>query len=273
MSKRFKVAVVPALMIVIAGMVFTADRASADDFSKFMERAKQGYEKHLGTFQDETIVEEMKTTTAAGEMTTLNTIYRKGGKTRIDSEIKMLGSAVKAGMPDSVVNTVVSDGANYWIITPSAKTRKLSRGEAEQYKGRDYLWSLIPGKAEMAGSEKLGERDCYIVALKQGEDQPKIKVWMDKKTWAIVSVETPNTAGQMTKMVNSDFRKLPDGWEIPYKTKVYMGERLVSTLVVKSVEFDKGLADDLFSLGESGGAGADSVNVKETASKRGWGKG
>jgi outer membrane lipoprotein-sorting protein len=272
MGRRLEVAAALALMMIVAGMVFTADRASADDFSKFIEKAKKGYEKHLSAFQDETIVEEMKTTTAAGEMITLNTIYRKGGKTRIDSEIKMSGSAAKAGMPDSVVSTVVSDGTDYWIVAPNGKTRKLTREEADQYKGQDYLWSLILARAEMAGSEKLGERDCYIVALPR-EDRPKLKVWMDKDTWAIVSVETPSGAGEATKTMNSDFRKSPDGWEIPYKTKTYMGDRLVSTLVVKSVEFDKGLADDLFSIGESGGAAADSVNATGAAPKRKWGKG
>ena len=43
-----------------------------------------------------------------------------------------------------------------------------------------------------------------------------------------------------------DFRKVKGDWELPYKTEMYGNNELMSTTLVKSVEINKGLSDDLF---------------------------
>jgi outer membrane lipoprotein-sorting protein len=257
MTRWFKVVMIPALILAFAGSVFPADRALADDFSKFIDKAKEKYEQYRSEVQDEIVVQEMRTSTSTGEMISENTIYRKGGKMRIDTKMQMPEEARNADMPQGMMSTVLYDGAGYWMVTPLTGKRKLGSHEAQDYRTEEYLWDLIPDRARMVGSETMGERDCYIVELTAGEDEPSSKVWMDKKTHVVLVVESGTVKGQEDRLVSSDFRKVEGGWEIPYKTEIFRGKRLISTLVVKSREVNSDLADDLFdpekmNLGKTG---------------------
>lgn len=246
MTRWFKAVMIPALILAFAGSVFPADRALADDFSKFIDKAKEKYEQYRSKVQDETVVQEMTTGSSTGEITSENTIYRKGGKMRIDTKMQMPEEARDAGMPQGMMNTVICDGADYWMVTPLTGKRKLGSHEAQAYRAEEYLWDLISDRARMVGSETMGERDCFIVELVGGDDEPSSKVWMDKKTHMVLVVESGGVKGQEDRLVNSDFRKAEGGWEIPYKTEIFRGKRLISTLVVKSREVNTGLADDFF---------------------------
>jgi outer membrane lipoprotein-sorting protein len=232
MLRRFYVMLVPALTLVVAVSVLLPGDTCADDFSKFVEKAKKKYEEYQAEVLDETIVQEMTTATATGEMTTHTTVYRMGDKMRVDSKMEMPRGAKKADAPQVIESTVVHNGTDYWMATPTVGKRKLGTRERQQYQTERHLWDMIPDKATMIGSEKLGERDCYIVALAGEEDSAGAKLWMDKKSLVIVVVETGGVRGQKSRTVNSDFRKAEGDWEIPYKTQIFRGERLLSTLVV-----------------------------------------
>jgi hypothetical protein len=69
---------------------------------------------------------------------------------------------------------------------------------------------------------------------------------MDKKNLYMVKSEGEGTDGEIILMVNSDFRKVKGDWEMPYKTEMYGDNELMFTLLVKSIEINKGVSDDLF---------------------------
>jgi outer membrane lipoprotein-sorting protein len=246
MARRIKVVIIPAITLAFAVCFLAANQAFADDFSKFIEKAKEQYEAYRSEVQDETVVHEMKTASPAGEIVSETTIYRKVGATRIDSKMQLPSQSPDADMPQVMTSTVIHDGTDFWMVTPVTGKRKLNAHEAEGYKTEEFLWDMIPEGAQMVGSETVGERDCYIVQLNGEEDAPGAKLWMDKKTHAIVVIQSGKVRGQEHRLVNSDFRSVETDWEIPYKTQIYRGDRLISTLTVKSREVNKGLSEDLF---------------------------
>jgi hypothetical protein len=79
----------------------------------------------------------------------------------------------------------------------------------------------------------------------------------------VVVVETGAVRGQKDRMVNSDFRQVEGGWEIPFKTEIFRGDRLLSTLVVKSREVNTSLADALFNSETMGDGTNNAGDVRE----------
>jgi len=249
MAKRFSDVLVVALVLAVGAAVLATDQALAkDDFSKSLKEAREKHDEYRAKVTDETVVQETRKPTNAGDMITESTIYSKGDRFRIDAKITMSkgGEEEEASAKPQLTTTVIHDGESTWMLDPFMGKRQLNRREAQKYRNDDYWWSLIPEKAQVVGSENLGERECYVVVVSGVGEERGIKMWLDKKTSAIVISETEIGEGQKSRMVNSDFRKVEAGWEMPFKTEIMIGESLVSTLIVKSREVNKGLSDDLF---------------------------
>jgi outer membrane lipoprotein-sorting protein len=247
MFRRIHVLVVAALLLGFAVTFLMPSGVSAkDDISEFIKKAKEGYEKYQAEVKDETIVQEMKTAAPTGEITTYNTVYFMGARMRIESRMEMTS---KSEDPDServMESVIVYDGADFWMATPATGKRKLTRREVQQYQTQRRLWDMMSSEATLVGSETLGEHDCHIVRLAGEGDEAGARLWMDKKSRVIVVVEEGSMRGHESRLVNSDFREVETGWEIPYKTQLYRGDRLLSTLVVKSREVNSNLAESLF---------------------------
>ena len=106
-------------------------------------------------------------------------------------------------------------------------------------------WELISEKTKIVGTEQVGGRECYVVEIKE-EESPFTRMWLDKENLVLIKGEYKEAEGEITLWVYSDFKKIKDNWEIPYKIQMYVDGNLAGSLLVKSLEINKGLSDDLF---------------------------
>ena len=105
---------------------------------------------------------------------------------------------------------------------------------------------LIDEKGKIIGSKKVAGRNCFLVEFEDEENSPFNRIWLDKKSLVLVKAEGKMPEGQTMQWINSDFRKIKGGWEYAYKTEVYVDGQLLFRTMVKSLELNKGLSDDLF---------------------------
>ena len=107
-------------------------------------------------------------------------------------------------------------------------------------------WENMPVNGKIIGSEKIGDKDCYIFETWDEEKKEnKIKGWVDKTAFLLVQMESKGGKGETFKMVNSNFKKVKK-WEIPYTIEVFTGGKLMTKTIIKTLNINKGLSDDLF---------------------------
>jgi len=158
-------------------------------------------------------------------------------------------------MPEGTETIVIYDGKDTWKISPFMGKRKLSGEEGKQYQRARNWWELVSENAKIVGSEKVDKRECYVVEIEKGGEFPFTKVWLDKGNLILTKGESKGPKGKTIVWIHSDFRKIKGDWEMPYKTEMYMNGKLMSTSLVKSIDTNKGISDDLFD--------PDKVQVKE----------
>ncbi|MFC1560153.1 hypothetical protein ACFL4F_03510 [Candidatus Margulisiibacteriota bacterium] len=109
-------------------------------------------------------------------------------------------------------------------------------------------------KAKYVGKEKVGGRKCNIYEGSVKKDIAKggtikAKIWVDPKTATVIKAKNTSTSkdgksGSIT-WIYSDFKKVK-GFEIPYKTKIYMYQPIPHIYSVNSLKVDKGIANSEF---------------------------
>jgi len=219
---------------------------------------------------DMTLTMEMQVPSSEGTMKTQSVLYRKGERFRAEMTMDgMEDAGLPAGM-DDMKTMVINDGTNVWIIAPMMGKSQIPSEEGAKYRGRWTCSDYIPVDAEIVGSEKAGGRDCYVLAVLD-ESSDIAKLWIDQKDYALLKIEGKKTEDEAMVVVFSDFRKVPGGIEMAYKAEMYSGADLISTVIMKAVEINTGLTDDLFDAGSVGDEGTEVQDwmekVKENADK------
>jgi len=240
MIKKIRSIWVTVLAGAMLSSVLIINQAVAADWSDVFKKVKA---KHTGFEQevkDMSITQEMKIVTADREITSNAKVFKKGGKFRIDSAMQVPGIA---GGMNSVV---IFDGKSTWMISPVMGKRKLAQRDENKYQTEENWLDLISDKAEITGSEKIGNQDCYVVAVNREGESSFTRVWIGKKNLILVKAENKGREGKMTVWVFSDFRKIKKDYEMPYKTEMYTGGKLFSVTLVKSIAVNNGLPDSLF---------------------------
>lgn len=173
-------------------------------------------------------------------------MYIKGDKYRMESKTSMPeGTGMPAGMGD-MTSIMIFDGKDAWTINQFTGKQKLPADAAASAKNRISWWEDLPTKGKIIGSEKIGDRDCYIVETWDEENKEnKIKGWVDKTSLLMIQMEFQGGKGETFKAVNSNFKKV-EKWEMPYTMEVYSGGKLITKTNIKTLNINKGLSDDLF---------------------------
>jgi outer membrane lipoprotein-sorting protein len=172
--------------------------------------------------------------------------YLKGDLFRGDIEMQDISGA--EGMPASMAGmtmVVIGDGQQYWMVTSMMGKQQVPAEQAAQYGSPWRCDKYIPTDAEITGSEKVDGRDCYVVAVKDSSSEMG-KVWLDKETLNPLKVEGRSDGEINMVMLFQDYRKLVGELSYPYKSEIYQGDKLVSTITVKTVEINKNIPDTLF---------------------------
>ena len=246
MERGIRSAGVVVLGVALVSLIFGVSQGLAEDLSTIAKEAQARYAKFEKEVKDMTIVQE--TVMSEPKMTSQMKMLRKGEKFRMEVKIKMQ-MPEEAEMPPGMgqmETIIIYDGKDTWMISSHMGKRKLPDEEGKQYQRESNWWELLGDAAKIVGSEKVNGRDCYVVEVEEKEEFPFTRLWLDKKSLTLVRGESKGPRGEKVLVVCSDFRKIKGDWETPYKTEVYMGGRLMSTSVVKSIEINKGLSDDLF---------------------------
>ncbi len=240
------------ILLVVSVILFSAiGQGFSQSLSDILREAESNYKNFNQNFKDIAIVFDAKIYTPEGEMTSEMKLFTKGEKFR--SEIVMQIPEA-AGMPEgmsSILVVVIFDGQDAWMISPFMGKKKLTAVQAEEqmyYQTGMNWWRSISDKAKYIGIERINNRECYVLEIETGRASLYSRIWVDKNNLFLVQTEGKNDSGQTMRIIFSDFRKIKDNWELPYKTEGLMDEVQMMTILLKSFEINQGLSDDLFDV-------------------------
>ena len=246
MTERINDTGIKLLIMILVSLALGVSHALAADWPSILKQGKAKYAKFEKEVKDMTIMQETKMVISEKdkkEMTSEMKILRKGEKFRMETKMQMPDMPEAMGEMETVI---IYDGEDLWMISSFLGKKKLSDEEAHEYQTERNWWDLISEKAKIVGTEKVDKRECYVVETKEEKEFPFTRIWLDKKSLDLIKGERKQPKEETMLWVHSDFKKVKGDWEMPYKTEIYTGEKLVSTSLVKSLEINKGLSDDLF---------------------------
>jgi len=235
-----------ALLALLVISVLGVSLGLTQDWSSILEQAEAKYAKFESEVKDMTIVQETKVITPEGEMVSEIKMLKKGEKFRMETRMEAPETPEMPKGMAGMETIIIYDGKDTWMISSFMGKKKLSGEEAKQYQRERNWWELISEKAKIVGTEKVGNRVCYVVEIEEEEDSPFTRLWLDKKNLDLTKGESKGPKGETIVWIHSDFRKIKGDWQMPYKTEIYADGKLMSTLLVKSLEINKGVSDDLF---------------------------
>lgn len=245
MAKSINHKGVTVLVVALVSLTLGAGQGLSADWPNVLKEAMAKCEKFKKEIKDMTIIREMKIVSPEGEISSSHEVkqFYKGEKFRAEITMQMPDMPKEmGGMP----TIIIYDGKDTWMISLMGK-KKLSDEESKQYQKEGICcWTRMFEKAKIVGTEKIGKQECYVVKPEEEGEPPFTKIWLDKKNLVIVKIESKGSEGEIILMVGSDFRKVKGDWEMPYKNEMYGNNKLMFTTLVKSVEINKGLPDDLF---------------------------
>jgi len=250
MAERFNNPAVKILLTAVVTLVLGVSLGLTQDWSSILEQAEAKYAKFENEVKDMTIVQETKVITPEGEMVSEIKMLKKGEKFRMETRMQ---APETPEMPEGMAGmetVIIYDGKDTWMISPFLGKKKLSGEEEKQYRRERDWWKLVSEKAKIVGTEKVGERECYVVEMEEEKEFPFTRLWLDKKNLDLTKGESKGPKRETIVWINSDFTKIKGDWEMPYKTEIYADGKLMSTSLVKTLEINTGLSDDLFSPAE-----------------------
>jgi len=240
----------PVILLAVSIILLSmAGQGFSQSVSDILKEAENNYKDFTQEFADMAIIFDTKMYTPEGEMTSEMKLFTKGEKSRSEVVMQFPESA---GMPEgmgSMQVIIIFDGQDTWMISPFVGKNKLTSQQAEeqmQYQTGMNWWKSIPDNAKYIGIERINNRECYVIEIKAEEASLYGRIWVDKKNLFLVQTEGEGESGQTMRMVFSDFRKIKDNWELPYKTEGFLDEVQMMTILLKSFEVNQGLSDDLF---------------------------
>lgn len=239
--RQGKTGLVGAMALVLA-LVFVGQGFAAE-WSQVLEQIKTKYAKYTDDIKDLNMTQEMTMVTPDGNMVAQMTTLQKGKKFRSDSTMNVEGMPAEMG---PMKTTIIFDGKDTWMISSMLGKKKLNPQESmDQQKDKNW-WALVSEKAKITGKEKVGGRDCYVVEIEPQKNTVFSKIWLDEKNLDPLRTESKANKNDVMVMEFADFKKIKGVWEMPYKTTTHMNGKLMSTIIVKSLEINKGVADDQF---------------------------
>ena len=145
------------------------------------------------------------------------------------------------------------DGTSGYVIDTLQGNREITGGQLENMKNNAFPSPLFNYKdrgatVELAGKEKVGEREAYVLILK-GTSGPTARLFIDSQTYlparSIVKLELPQVGETEQTTEFSDYRDV-DGIKIPFAVRANSSVQS-SRIVITKVEHNAKIDDALFS--------------------------
>ncbi|MBU4304508.1 MAG: outer membrane lipoprotein-sorting protein [Candidatus Omnitrophica bacterium] len=245
MVKNKMVISVCAVMLMAA--TTGAEQVFAADWPAVLQQIKAKYSQFGNDIQDISITQQMTTVAPEGTMVIEMTLLQKGKKFRSEGSMNMPGAPSGMG---PMKTTVIFDGKDTWMIAPMMGKKKLSPQESKDQQKDKNWWELVSEQAKITGMEQTGGRECYVVAMNDPENAPFTRMWLDKNNLVLMKMESKGRKREPVVIEFSDFKKVKGEWEMPYKTEMYANGKLMSTIQVKALQVNKGVADEQFDAGK-----------------------
>mgnify|MGYP000135476200 CR=1 FL=1 len=226
------------IITILVGLIFTPMFIEGASWKGILGKMKTNYSTLQTKVQDMKFQGVMLMKTPEGkDMETNFTYYRKDKKFRQEIEIKV------PGMEGGMKQIVVYDGKKGYVFSPMGEKRELKDYETNQYEPPVDWWTDLPKDAVIKGTEKVDGKTCYVVQAQ--EENTVTKIWIDKNNYVPVKVE--NIEGEHKSVIKFlEFKTTPQGGKVPYKIEFYDNGKLAATYMVKSIQYNVGLSDDLF---------------------------
>lgn len=235
-----------------AGWSLSAGVGLAEDIGDIVAKLQAKYGKYEKLVKDLTMSMDVTVANGKNTMTSENTMYYKEPKFRMDSKVNM-------GQSGAMTTTIVFDGDEMWMVSPMG-THKL--GDKDQVKyDRDKSWrwwSYLTENGTVTSSETVDGHDCWVIEFPQADEKAKnqarphfSKLWLAKDVLVQVKAEVLTEKKKKAVIVYSDIKPAIGKMEMPYKTETFVDGKLASTAVIRSVEYNKNLPDELFSAAKA----------------------
>ena len=240
------------LSIILALFAFTfplfASDAGAMTFDQLNNKITAQGEKFKKEVKDITIRQTMTMEEDGQKMVQKMTMYKKGKKSRMESEMDMPGMG-------PMKSKSINDGKKQWVYSD------LSGGWSEVPKDESYTvgpsdwWADEKRTGKVLGEETVGGRAGWKVLFKDhGESE---LVWFDKKGY--FPLKTVNQSDG-TESRFSDFRENA-GFTWPYRMEIFQNGVKKGTMVIEKMKINGGLKDSLFTVPKD--AGTKQPNLQE----------
>ena len=226
----------------VSGLLFASVSHADPDIIKAIA---EKYQKQHQAIQDTTIRQVTKAVTPQGTFSQKSQIFKKGDKFRVQTQMDT------AGMPNmppgmaGMETTIIRDGKTTWVISPFAGKMAMPESQDTEHKQYSDFAELINTNSKIVGADNVAGRECWVLEIQDKKGQP-YRLWVDQKEMMLVKGEMSEPRTGTATWVHSDFRKVVGGYEMPFKTEMYLNGSLMATSLTESIEINKNLSDDLF---------------------------
>lgn len=233
MKKQYKLIITALLISMMVGSVLaqTPANKTAGDMS-----VEDVIKKSIAATSPKAAADKIKTRVAKGTLSVPSQGINGSVELYIKWPNKVYTVATLSGLGELQDGF---DGQIGWGKNPFTGLREksgtelaITKREADQNALAN--WKTYFTKAEITGSEKVGDSDTYVVKFTKGDEKP-VTMYFDKKTFYVVRQDSTQESPEGTFPVSSydsDFRTV-DGVTIPFESRQ---ETPTLTFVLKVTE-------------------------------------
>lgn len=205
-------------------------------------------------FQSDVRTIEIRAYAAQSGATLTITIKRKGEKLRTDTVFMP-----PEGAPKETVlfkSALIIDGSQAWLIESHGQKSAVDLKESRNYPADFFGWELATADAKVLGTEKVVERDCIVIVPgPSAPPTPYTKVWLDARNLVLVKAEWTEQGMEgaaAATLINSNFKEVEKGWEIPYEVRIWKDGMLWYLSAVKEAGVNVPIDDAAFDPDKAG---------------------
>jgi len=226
--------------------------ALATDIGDIVKMLQAKYGKYETMIKDLTLAMDVTVNDGKNQMVSENIMYYKEPKFRMVSKMNL-------GQGGAMATSVIYDGTDMWMVSMMGSQKLAAKDQMKYNRDKTWRWwSYLTENGTVTGSETVGGYDCWVIEFPQkegkAEDQagPEFtKLWLAKEPLVQVKAEGMYDKKKKAVFIYSDIKPAIGKMEMPHKIETLVDGKLMSTAVIKSVEYNKNLPDELFSAAKA----------------------
>src|SRR5215475_5332968 len=237
------------LLALFLGCVQLAAAQTADEIVE-KHLAALGGRTALNNLKSRSMKGTIKVSTPVGELTgPIESLNEAPNKTRtfIQLDLSSLGLG-------KVIQDQRFDGTSGYVIDTMQGNRDITGDQLEVMKNAQFPSPLLNYKemgatVELAGKEKVGDRDAYVL-IDKPKTGPAVRYYIDAETYlpvkSVMKVMVPQLGTELEQTTEAfDFKDV-DGVKVPFRIKTTSSIQTV-LVTITQVEHNKQIDRSLFS--------------------------